>query len=73
VVARGRRLAALGDQPLGQARVHGVGWRLQPVPGRVGDDVHPIGVLEGAPQPQDIVLHCVRGGPGRVLAPQRLG
>jgi hypothetical protein len=72
-VARGRRLAALGDQPLGQARVHGVGWRLQPVPGRVGDDVHPIGVLEGAPQPQDIVLHCVRGGPGRVLAPQRLG
>jgi hypothetical protein len=31
-VARGRSLAALGDQPLGQSRIHHVGWRLQPVP-----------------------------------------
>jgi hypothetical protein len=69
-VARG--LAALGDQPLGQARVHQVGWCLQPVPRGVGEDPHALGGLEGAPQPQDVVLQRVGGRPRRMLAPQRL-
>jgi hypothetical protein len=72
-VAHGRGRTALADQPLGQPRVHQVGRCLQPVPGGVGNDLHPFRGLERAPQPQHIVLQRVGGRPGRMLAPQRLG
>jgi hypothetical protein len=45
-------LAALGDQPLGHARVHHVDRRLQPAPRRVGEDLHPSAALRARRSPR---------------------